>query len=312
MMPPAGTQHRAEQFATLLRIAHEKFTDPEVGRLLDELRPLEDSLDPDSDDAALIRAHAARLREGGNVPARCARRWPAPRPRRARLGEGEGGVGLRVVPAGARANRRAEAPVRRLRRGWSGRALRRAPRRLRAADEDRRGAGAVRRAEAAARRADRGAARAGGGRLVPPRRLPARPPAHARVRGDRPLRPPARQLADRPDRASLRVGPGPRRRPDHDELPPGLAPLALLDDARVRPRPLQPPAARASRAAADRRAVLARDPRVAEPALGEPRRPQPPVLAALLPAPAGDVSRSSSAASTSSVPCARSHASSPA
>ena len=36
MMPPAGTQHRAEQFSTLMRIAHEKFTDPEIGRMLDE------------------------------------------------------------------------------------------------------------------------------------------------------------------------------------------------------------------------------------------------------------------------------------
>src|SRR5262249_57190244 len=36
-------------------VAFEKFTDPEIGKLLDELAPLEDSLDPDSDDAALIR-----------------------------------------------------------------------------------------------------------------------------------------------------------------------------------------------------------------------------------------------------------------
>src|SRR6266487_5054837 len=54
MMPPAGTAHRADQFSTLLRISHERFTDPEVGRLLEELRPVEDSLDPDSDDATLI------------------------------------------------------------------------------------------------------------------------------------------------------------------------------------------------------------------------------------------------------------------
>src|SRR5437016_1483541 len=54
MMPPAGTAHRADQFSTLLRIAHERFTDPEVGRLLEKLRPVEDSLDPDSDDATLI------------------------------------------------------------------------------------------------------------------------------------------------------------------------------------------------------------------------------------------------------------------
>src|SRR6266480_3436806 len=54
MMPPADTAHRADQFSTLLRISHERFTDPEVGRLLEALRPVEDSLDPDSDDATLI------------------------------------------------------------------------------------------------------------------------------------------------------------------------------------------------------------------------------------------------------------------
>ena len=40
------------------------------------------------------------------------------------------------------------------------------------------------------------------------------------LRGDRAVRPPARQLADRPDRASVRVRLGARRRADHDELPP--------------------------------------------------------------------------------------------
>src|SRR5579862_3156404 len=67
-MPPAGTQHRAEQFSTLLRVAHEKFTDPAVGKLLDELRPLEDSLDPDSDDAALIRLVRRDYERAVNVP----------------------------------------------------------------------------------------------------------------------------------------------------------------------------------------------------------------------------------------------------
>ena len=69
MMPPAGTAHRAEQFSTLLRIAHQRFTDPEVGRLLDELRPLEESLDPDSDDAALIRLSRRDYEKAVNVPA---------------------------------------------------------------------------------------------------------------------------------------------------------------------------------------------------------------------------------------------------
>jgi carboxypeptidase Taq len=69
MMPPAGTAHRADQFATLLRLMHERFTDPEVGRMLEELRPLEDSLDPDSDDAALISLVRRDYEKAVNVPA---------------------------------------------------------------------------------------------------------------------------------------------------------------------------------------------------------------------------------------------------
>src|SRR5947209_6066895 len=68
MMPQAGTGHRAEQGATLQKIAHEKFTDPEIGKLLDELRPMEDSLDPDSDDAALIRLVRRDYDKAVNVP----------------------------------------------------------------------------------------------------------------------------------------------------------------------------------------------------------------------------------------------------
>jgi carboxypeptidase Taq len=68
-MPPAGTAHRADQTATVQRLAHERFTDPEVGRLLDELRPLEESLDPDSDDAALIRLVRRDYEKAVNVPA---------------------------------------------------------------------------------------------------------------------------------------------------------------------------------------------------------------------------------------------------
>src|SRR5215475_12719816 len=69
MMPPAGTGHRADQTATVQRIAHELFTDAEVGRWLDELRPLEESLDPDSDDAALIRLARRDYEKAVNVPA---------------------------------------------------------------------------------------------------------------------------------------------------------------------------------------------------------------------------------------------------
>jgi carboxypeptidase Taq len=69
MMPPAGTGHRAAQFATLLRLSHELFIDPEVGRFLEELRPLEDSLDPHSDDAALIRLTRREYEKSVKVPA---------------------------------------------------------------------------------------------------------------------------------------------------------------------------------------------------------------------------------------------------
>src|SRR6478672_11758011 len=67
-MPRAGAKHRAEQFGTLSRIAHEKFTDPAVGKLLDELEPLGDSLDYDSDDAALIRLVRRDYEKAVKVP----------------------------------------------------------------------------------------------------------------------------------------------------------------------------------------------------------------------------------------------------
>jgi carboxypeptidase Taq len=69
MMPPAGTAHRADQFATLLRLMHERFTAPEVGGWLDELRPFEESLDPDSDDGALITLVRRDYEKAVNVPA---------------------------------------------------------------------------------------------------------------------------------------------------------------------------------------------------------------------------------------------------
>jgi carboxypeptidase Taq len=69
MMPPAGTAHRADQFATLLRLMHERFTDPEAGRWLEELRPVEDSLEPDSDDGALIALVRRDYEKAVNVPA---------------------------------------------------------------------------------------------------------------------------------------------------------------------------------------------------------------------------------------------------
>src|SRR5829696_880058 len=54
-MPEAGAGPRGRQLALLSRLSHEKFTDPEVGRLLDALQSYGESLPYDSDDAALLR-----------------------------------------------------------------------------------------------------------------------------------------------------------------------------------------------------------------------------------------------------------------
>jgi carboxypeptidase Taq len=55
MMPPAGADVRAEQLGTLARLAHELFVSEELGELLEELRPHEQSLPYDSDEASLVR-----------------------------------------------------------------------------------------------------------------------------------------------------------------------------------------------------------------------------------------------------------------
>ncbi len=68
-MPPLGTEARAEALATLGRIAHERFTDAETGRLLDRLAPLEESLPYDSDDASLIRVTRRDWEKERRVPA---------------------------------------------------------------------------------------------------------------------------------------------------------------------------------------------------------------------------------------------------
>ena len=54
-MPKGGAAARGRQGATLHRLAHEKFVDPALGRLIDALVPHGERLPYDSDDAALIR-----------------------------------------------------------------------------------------------------------------------------------------------------------------------------------------------------------------------------------------------------------------
>jgi carboxypeptidase Taq len=69
MMPPLGARVRAEQLATLGQVAHEKFISSEVGSLLDALRPYEESLPYDSDEASLIRVTRRDWHKARRVPA---------------------------------------------------------------------------------------------------------------------------------------------------------------------------------------------------------------------------------------------------
>jgi carboxypeptidase Taq len=67
-MPPGGVAARGRQIATLSRLAHEKFTDPSIGKLLDALCSYEESLPYDSDDASLIRVTRCEYERDAKVP----------------------------------------------------------------------------------------------------------------------------------------------------------------------------------------------------------------------------------------------------
>src|SRR5262245_7756535 len=68
-MPSGGAAARARQGATLSRLAHEKSVDPALGRLIDTLIPLAESLPDDSDAACLIRAARRDFGKAIRVPA---------------------------------------------------------------------------------------------------------------------------------------------------------------------------------------------------------------------------------------------------
>src|SRR5438876_1191365 len=69
MMPPRGAALRAEQLATIGRIAHQKFTDPEIGRLLDDLRDWAAEQEYDSVEASLVRVVSHDWHKARRVPA---------------------------------------------------------------------------------------------------------------------------------------------------------------------------------------------------------------------------------------------------
>jgi carboxypeptidase Taq len=76
-MPPLGAEARAEQGATLARIAHELRIAPELGELLEELRPFEKEHEHDSFEASVVRVarrdHAKAVRVPPELRAELAR-----------------------------------------------------------------------------------------------------------------------------------------------------------------------------------------------------------------------------------------------
>ena len=67
-MPPGGAEGRGRQQALLAQLAHERFIDPENGRLLDELQAYADSLPYDHDDAAYLRVARRDYERAVKVP----------------------------------------------------------------------------------------------------------------------------------------------------------------------------------------------------------------------------------------------------
>jgi carboxypeptidase Taq len=68
LMPPRGAEVRAQQLGTLGKLAHELFTSDEIGNLLEELRPYEESLDRESVEASLIRVARRDFEKAVRVP----------------------------------------------------------------------------------------------------------------------------------------------------------------------------------------------------------------------------------------------------
>jgi carboxypeptidase Taq len=69
-MPPGGAHARAQQLATLDRLAHQKFTSDGVGALLQEAQSEVEGADPDSDEACLVRVTQHDFDRERRVPAK--------------------------------------------------------------------------------------------------------------------------------------------------------------------------------------------------------------------------------------------------
>jgi carboxypeptidase Taq len=67
-LPPGGGGARGRHLATLRGLAHETFTDPAIGRLLDALQPYAEGLGYDADDASLLRVTRREYERATQVP----------------------------------------------------------------------------------------------------------------------------------------------------------------------------------------------------------------------------------------------------
>ena len=67
-MPPGGSDARSRQMGMLAQMQQEMLTDDSIGKLLDELRPFEESLPFEDDDASLIRVARRSYEKAVKVP----------------------------------------------------------------------------------------------------------------------------------------------------------------------------------------------------------------------------------------------------
>ncbi|GAK57818.1 carboxypeptidase Taq [Candidatus Vecturithrix granuli] len=67
-MPPGGVEARSQQLATLERLAHTRFVSEEVGRLLEDLHPLLEQEEPDSNTACLLRVTQSEYEKECKLP----------------------------------------------------------------------------------------------------------------------------------------------------------------------------------------------------------------------------------------------------
>jgi carboxypeptidase Taq len=68
-MPIGGGEARGQQLATIGKLAHQKSTSEEVGKLLDELKQEFTGAEPSSDDAAMVRVAARDYDKAVRIPA---------------------------------------------------------------------------------------------------------------------------------------------------------------------------------------------------------------------------------------------------